>query len=235
MAELNENVQNHEIEKDYFKKIGAYGQLIVISGPGGVGKRTLVKEYLKLHPIATKCPTVTTREPREGEVEGDVHFFISNKEFDQLVRTKELVDYTYYKRVGYGTTRHVIDAARAQGKNVILIEDAAGAMRVKAAYPDATLITFLTPTWEELEERIRERVGEDNPEELEDRLQRAQEQILCADQFDYVLVNDTVEKSVRRLGQIIHGNRFSKTMMHEFLNGYIQSELTSDVVDEIKA
>ena len=106
-------------------------------------------------------------------------------------------------------------------------------MRVKAAYPDATLITFLTPTWEELEERIRERAS--NEEELEDRLQRAQEQILCADQFDYVLVNDTVENSVRRLGQIIHGNRYSKNMMKEFVNGYIQSELTFDVVDELKS
>lgn len=226
-------MQNHEIEKDYFKTIGAYGQLIVISGPAGVGKRTLVKEYLKQHPVAIKCPTVTTREPREGEVEGEVHFFISNKEFDQLVRTKELVDYSYYNRVGYGTTKHVINEARAKGRNVILIEDAVGAMRVKAAYPDATLITFLTPTWEELEERIRERAS--NEEELEDRLQRAQEQILCADQFDYVLVNDTVENSVRRLGQIIHGNRYSKNMMKEFVNGYIQSELTFDVVDELKS
>ena len=230
MAEL----QNHEIEKDYFKMIGAYGQLIVISGAVGVGKRTLVKEYLKQHPVATKCPTVTTREPREGEVEGREHFFISNKEFDQLVRSKELVDYSYYNRVGYGTTRHAIDTARAQGKNVILIEDAVGAMRVKAVYPDATLITFLTPTWDELEKRIRERAVNDTPAELEDRLQRAQEQILCADQFDYVLVNDTVEKSVRRLGQIIHGNRYSKAMMKYFVNGYIQSELKSEVADELK-
>ena len=221
-----------EHRMDYLDQIGAYGQLIVISGPAGVGKRTLVREYLKLHPVAVKCPTVTTRAMRPGEEDGREHFFISHKEFDQMIRSRQLVDYTYYNKIGYGSTKHAIETLRSQGRNVILIEDVVGSMRVKAQYSDATLIFFVTPTWEELEERIRLRAK--STEELEDRLIHAQEQILCADQFDYVLVNDTVEKSVRRLGQIIHGNRYAKHMMKKFIDSYVESEIQSHFVDELK-
>ena len=118
---------------------------------------------------------------------------------------------------------------RANGRNVILIEDVLTAIRVKAQYEDATLIFFLTPSWDILEQRIR--VRESDPATLENCFLHAQEEILCADQFDYILVNDTVEKSVRRLGQIIHGNRYAKHMMKSFVDSYVESEIQSRTVE----
>ncbi len=219
-------------DKSYLQQIGAYGQLVVLSGPIGVGKRTIREEYLKLHEHAIKLPTVTTRGPREGEVEGVDHYYVTYEQFDRMIRSHQLVDYDYYNRVGYGTTKKSIEDARAAGRDVLMIEDMVGAMRVKAQYDDAVLIFFLTPTWEELEDRIRARksaVGS-----LEDRLFHAQEQILCADQFDYVVVNDKVENAVRRLYAIIHGNRYSKPMMKDFLESYVKSEIDPIVVNELK-
>ncbi len=221
------------LEKDYFARVGEYGQLIVISGPRSVGKRTLVKEYLKQHPKAIKLPTVTTREKRPEEVEGVEHYFISTYEFDQMIRSHQLIDYTYYNRIGYGTTMESIEKARKEGRNVLLIDDVTEAIHVKLQCPDATLIFIIPPSWDELQERLIAR-HKDNPKLLEESLLDAQEEILCADQFDYVLINDTVEQTVNRMAQIIHGLRYSKNSMKNFCKAYVQSEIKSDFVDEVK-
>lgn len=214
-----------EHRTDYMNQIGAHGQLIVISGPAGVGKKAIVREYLKLHPKAIVLPAFTTRPPRKGETDGKEYYFVSPKEFEHMIRNRKLVDYTHFEGIGYGTSRDEIDRMRAGGRNVILIEDVVNAIRVKAQYEDATLILFLTPSWDILEERIRAR--ESDPAALDQCLLHAQEEILSADQFDYVLVNDTIEKSVRRLGQIIHGNRYAKHMMKNFVDSYLESEIQS--------
>lgn len=219
-------------EKDYFKKVAEVGQLVVICGPDAVGRRTVVRRYLEEHPNAVQCTTVTTREPRENEVDGREHFFISHKEFDQMIRSHQLVDYHYYKRNGYGTPIEPIIEARKAGRNVILMEDVEDAMRVRSRIPDCTLIFLMAPSWDELESRIRERHGS-NPEELSRHILHAQEQILCAGQFDYILINDNTDKTVNRLGQIIHGNRYSRNSMKSFVDSYIASEIRSDVADVI--
>lgn len=219
---------NHE--KEYFKKVAEYGQLVILAGPDAVGRRTVLRQYLAQHPNATQCTTVTTREPRENEVDGREHFFISHKEFDQMIRTHQLIDYHYYKRNGYGTPIKQILDARAAGHNVLLLEDVEDAMRVRSRIPDCTLIFLMSPTWDKLEERIRARHGQD-PEALNAHILHAQEQILCAGQFDYILINDCVEKTVRRLGEIIHGNRYSRNSMKAFVESYIESEIHSDVAD----
>ena len=167
---------------------------------------------------------------REDEEDGEEHYFISQADFDRMIRNGEIIDYSYYNRYGYGTTATAIENARAAGRNVILIENVTGSMRVKARFPDASLIFILPMEWDELQERIEHRF-EGQPERIEDSLHHAKEQILCANQFDYVLVNDTVEKTVRRLGQIIHGNRYAGRNMVYFLDNYIQSEIQSDLVD----
>lgn len=149
-----------------------------------------------------------------------------------MVRSQQLLEYEYYNRNGYGTPRKAVEEQRKQGKNVIVIADVTGAMRIRARCPEATLIFILSPSWDALEARIRERhVG--NDEKIAELLSIAQEEILCAEQYDYILINDSVEKTVRRLGQIIHGNRYSKNSMKTFMQSYIKSEIQSDLVDEI--
>ncbi|MCI6019437.1 MAG: guanylate kinase [Clostridiales bacterium] len=219
-------------EKKYFEKIAERGQLIVISGPSGVGKRTVIAEYMKEHPNAMKCTSVTTREPHPNEVDGKDYHFISHLEFERLIRSQQMLEYAYYNRNGYGTLRKAVEDAREAGRNVILSVDVTGAMKVRALCPDATLIFIMPPTWDELEERIKSRNTE-HPDVIAERLMIAQEEILCAGQYDYILINDTIENTVRRLGQIIHGNRYSKSSMKKFLESYIESELHSELADEV--
>ena len=222
------------MNKEYFNKVAEYGQLIIVSGPSGVGKKTIIKEYLKDHPNAVRCTSVTTRPQRPDEVEGEDYYFISHEEFDQLIRSNQMLEFGYYRRNGYGTIRNAVEQLREQGRNVILDIDVVGAMKVRTICPDATLVFLVPPTWEELEERIHK--SQYIPKaEIAERLEIAKEEILCANQYDYILINDTVEDTVRRLAQIIHGNRYSRSSMKSFLKSYIESEINSDLVDMIRS
>jgi guanylate kinase len=222
------------MQKEYFNKVAEYGQLIVVSGPSGVGKKTVIKEYLKDHPNAIRCTSITTRPQRPDEVEGVDYYFVSHEEFDRLVRSNQMLEWGYYRRNGYGTIRNAVEQLREKGRNVILDIDVIGAMKVRALCPDATLVFLIPPTWEDLETRIHN--SKFIPEnEIIERLDIAKEEVLCAEQYDYILINDTVEDTVRRLAQIIHGNRYSRSSMKSFLKSYIESEIHSELVDMIRS
>lgn len=212
------------MEEKYLKKIAERGQLIVISGPNGVGKRTVLKAYLKDHANAVTATTATTRDPRKGETEGVEHFFLSELEFDRLVRTGQMLHYSFYQNRRYGTAKETVERERDKGHNVIVDVDVVGAMKIRALCPDATLIFMLPPSWAELEERLRERASCEE-EVIQKYLEMAKEEIVCAGQYDYIIINDEVEKAVGRLAQIIHGNRYSKTSMKSFLDSYIEGEI----------
>lgn len=222
------------MQKDYFNKVAEYGQLIVVSGPSGVGKKTIIKEYLKDHPNAIRCTSITTRPQRPDEVDGVDYYFVSHEEFNQLVRSNQMLEFGYYRRNGYGTIRNAVEQLREKGRNVILDIDVVGAMKVRTICPDATLVFLIPPTWEELESRIHNSkfIPED---EIAERLEIAKEEVLCAEQYDYILINDTIEDTVRRLAQIIHGNRYSRSSMNSFLKSYIESEIKSELVDMIRS
>ena len=222
------------MQKEYFNKVAEYGQLIVISGPSGVGKKTIIKEYLKDHPNAVRCTSITTRPQRPDEVEGVDYYFVSHNEFDRLVRSNQMLEWGYYRRNGYGTIRNAVEQLREKGRNVILDIDVIGAMKVRALCPDATLVFLIPPTWDDLEARIHN--SKYIPEsEIVERLEIAKEEVLCAEQYDYILINDTVEDTVRRLAQIIHGNRYSRSSMKSFLKSYIESEIKSEFVDVVRS
>ena len=221
-------------QNKYFDKIAEYGQLVVVSGPAGTGKQTVISQYLKEHPNACTCVSATTREPREGEVDGKDYYFVSYIEFERMIRTGQMLEYSYINKNGYGTPKNAVEKLRRAGRNVILDVDVVGATKIRTLCPDATLIFIMPPSWEELERRLRSDSTK-TEEKIRSELETAQEEVLCAGQYDYILINDTVEKTVRRLGQIIHGNRYSRNSMRTFLESYIESELTpqSDLADEI--
>ena len=222
------------MQKEYFNKVAEYGQLIVISGPSGVGKRSIIKKYLEDHPNAVRCTSVTTRAQGPHEVDGVDYYFVSHEEFDSLIRSHQMLEWGYYRRNGYGTIRNAVEQLREKGHNVILDLDVVGAMKVRTICPDATLVFLIPPTWEDLEYRINKSkyIPKD---EIPDRLEIAKEEVLCADQYDYILINDTVEDTVRRLAQIIHGHRYSRSSMKGFLTSYIESEINSELVDMIRS
>ena len=189
---------------------------------------------MKDHLNAVRCTSITTRDQRPDEVDGVDYYFVSHEEFDQLVRSNQMLEWGYYRRNGYGTIRNAVEQLREKGRNVILDIDVVGAMKVRTICPDVTLVFLVPPTWEELENRIHN--SKFIPEaEIEERLEIAKEEILCAEQYDYILINDTVEATVRRLAQIIHGNRYSRNSMKSFLKSYIESEIQSELVDMIRS
>ena len=225
---------DRNMQKDYFGKITERGQLIVVSGPSGVGKKTIIKEYLKDHPETVRCISITTRHQRPDEVEGVDYYFVSHEKFDQLVRSNQMLEFGYYRRNGYGTIRNAVEQLREQGKNVILDLDVVGAMKVRTICPDATLVFLIPPTWEDLDARIHNSkfIPED---EIAERLEIAKEEVLCAEQYDYILINDTIEDTVRCMAEIIHGNRYSSNNMKRFLKSYVESEIQSELVDMIRS
>ena len=173
-----ERKEETAMKKEYLDKIAEYGQLIVVSGPSGVGNKT--------------------------------------------------VEYTYVNGNAYGTTKKSVEEARARGKNVILDVDTIGAMKIRALCPDATLIYILPPSWDELKSRLSS-TGIYTEEEVNALMEIAEEEISCANSYDYILVNDTISNTLSRFAQIIHSNRYSRNCMKEFLDSYIDGEVKPHV------
>ncbi len=212
------------IKKEYFDKIAEHGQLIVISGPVGTGKEGVIKQYLEEHPNACVCTQATTRDPRDGEEDGKDFFFLSLIEFERMIRTGQMLEYSYIDKKAYGTTKKTVDLARSQGRNVILDADVVSAMRVKAICPDAILIFVLPPSWQELEDSLT-KCGRYDEDKINELMDMAEEDIACANLYDYIIINEKPEKAVSRLAQIVHGHRYSKANMAGFLDSYIKGEI----------
>ena len=171
------------------------GKLIVLTGPSGVGKGTLLRSLLQRHPELYLSISATTRTPRLGEVEGKQYYFVSREKFEQMVTTGELLEWAEFAGNCYGTPRAPVEAAIRQGKWVILEIELQGARQIRQTFPEALRIFILPPSLPELEYRIRNR-GQDTEEAISRRLKRAQEEIDAANEFDIQIVNDDFEKAL---------------------------------------
>ncbi len=193
------------------------GQLIVVSGPSGVGKGTVLKEYLNSRDGITYSVSATTRQPRPGEENGIHYYFLSREEFERTAAEGGMLEYASYNGNYYGTPKAPVEQQRNQGNDVVLEIEVQGALQVKKSCPDALLIFVAPPSFEELKNRLTGRQTED-AKTVENRLNIARQELMCAGEYDYIIVNDTVEQAVRRLGQIISANRYNKNNMKEFLD-----------------
>ncbi|NNU82525.1 guanylate kinase [Geobacillus sp. BMUD] len=179
------------------------GLLIVMSGPSGVGKGTVRKALFSQPDINLHYSvSVTTRKPREGEVEGVDYFFRTREQFEQMIRENKLLEWAEYVGNYYGTPIDYVEKTLAEGKDVFLEIEVQGAMKVRRAFPEALFIFLAPPSLKELEKRIMGR-GTESKELIENRLRAAKEELEMMDEYDYVVENDEVELACERIKAIV--------------------------------
>lgn len=175
-----------------------HAQLIVLVGPSGVGKGTILRQLNNLITNLWVSVSVTTRTPRPGETNGVDYEFISNEEFDALLATNELLEWAQYASARYATPKAPIDLHIADGKVVVLEIELAGARQVKAAAPQARFVLIAPPSVDELAKRLARRATED-PTAQAERLAQGVKELAAKDEFDAVIVNDDVDQAAAEL------------------------------------
>ena len=181
------------------------GKLIVLTGPSGVGKGTLLQFLLKRHPELYFSISVTTRQPRPGEIDGQHYYFVNRDKFEQMVAAGELLEWAEFAGNYYGTPRLAVERQIEQGRSVILEIEVVGARKIHSTFPAALRIFILPPSLAELEQRIRGR-GQDSEEAIARRLNRAEAEIDAADEFDVQIVNDDMEEALQKIEAAIFIN-----------------------------
>ena len=178
------------------------GKLFVISGSSGVGKGTVIKEFLKKNSQFKLSVSCTTRKPRDGEQHGINYFFITKEDFLSKVENGEFLEWAEFSGNMYGTQREYVETKLSEGKNLILEIDTQGALNVKKLMPESTLIFILPPSFEELESRLRGRHTE-TEEAIQKRLNSTRLEMENSKLFDYQIINDSIENAVLALEKVM--------------------------------
>ncbi len=191
------------------------GKLIVISGFSGAGKGTVVKKLVEKYDYSLSI-SATTRQPREGEVDGKDYYFKSEAEFRSLIDYNGLIEWAQYVDNFYGTPRKFVEEEMAAGKNVILEIEVQGAMNVKSQYPNAILIFITTKDVPTLRERLTNR-GTETQDVINKRLARAAEEATSMESYEFIVVNDDLDTCVDAVNSIVVSESCKKENVTEFL------------------
>ena len=178
------------------------GVFIVISGPSGVGKNT-VADILIERGYGIYSVSMTTRKRREKEVDGKDYFFVDTKEFEDNIEKGNFLEYAKYNDNYYGTLKSYVFDNINNGTNVIAVVDIQGGVNIERIFPEAVLIFIMPPSFEELEHRLRNR-NTDSEEDIFKRLEIAKREIDFKDNYDYVVVNNTIDDTVKEIVDIIN-------------------------------
>ncbi len=176
-------------------------KLIVVSGPSGVGKGTIVKTLVQRREDVVESVSCTTRAPREGEVHGREYFFLTKEEFSRRIQEDDFLEYDEHFGNFYGTPKSFVRET-LQRKHVVLEIDVVGALNAKKVFPESVLVMITPPSIEELKRRLIGR-GTETEEQVEKRLERLSYELSKKDAYDYVIVNDELEGAIARLSEII--------------------------------
>ena len=194
------------------------GKSFIITGPSGVGKSTVLKEFMQRRDNLYFSVSATTRDPRPGEENGVHYHFLDKETFREWIAKDEFLEYAEYVGNFYGTPKKYVDAAMEEGKDVILDIEVQGANQVVGKRPDTVRIFIAPPSWAELEHRLTSR-GTDTPEKIQKRLLRAQVEFQTAHTYDYFVINDTVENAVREIEAIMTAEHCKPKDRMEIITG----------------
>ncbi|OPZ92642.1 MAG: Guanylate kinase [Firmicutes bacterium ADurb.Bin419] len=178
------------------------GLLVVVSGPSGTGKGTLLSNLKEKENNIRFSVSATTRNPRNGEVDGINYFFKTHEEFDTMIKNNELVEWVKYCDNYYGTPKKCIEDTIKSGYDCLLEIEVEGALNIKKIYPDCVSIFILPPSFKELRRRIEGR-GTEQQEVIDKRMDKAIKEMHYVDKYDYVVVNDKIEEAVQSVTSII--------------------------------
>lgn len=177
--------------------------LMAVSGPSGVGKGTMVKTLLKRRADVVESVSCTTRAPREGEIHGKHYFFLSKEEFERRIQEDDFLEYDEHFGNYYGTPKSFV-REMLKTKSVIMEIDVVGALNAKKSFPECVLVMVVPPSVEELKRRLSGR-GSETAAQIENRLARMEYELSHKDEYDYIIVNDDLEKAIADLSRIIDG------------------------------
>ena len=179
-----------------------YKKLIIITGPSGVGKGTVIKQILDINKNIWLSISATTREPREGEKEGLNYFFLSKEKFKQMIDKNLFLEWAQFAGNYYGTPLSSVKKKINEGFSVLLEIEVEGAKQIREKFPDSLSIFLLPPNKSELERRIRKR-GTENEESINKRLSRANYEISATNEFDFAITNDYVDETAKKIIKLI--------------------------------
>ena len=185
---------------------GRAGFPVVVSGPSGVGKTTICRRLLAEDPLTAYSVSVTTRPPRGDEEDGRHYEFVPDVDFDELVASGQLAEWALVHGHRYGTRKRVIEELTADGLDVVMDVDIQGGMSIKSIYPQGVLVFILPPSYEVLEERLRGRATDDEGV-IETRLRNALEELTWVSRYDYVVVNENLDRAVDQVRTIVGAER----------------------------
>ena len=201
------------------------GLLIVMSGFSGAGKGTLMKRLMADYDDFAFSVSMTTRAPREGEVNGREYFFVTKEEFEKTIEEDGLVEYAQYVGNYYGTPKAYVNEQLKKGKNVILDIEVQGAMQIKEKFPDALMVFVIPPSIEVLLQRLRAR-GTESEEVIARRITQAKTECTYMDRYEYIVINDDLDTAVREMYAMITSAKYTVSRRREFI---------ANIIDELKS
>lgn len=197
------------------------GLLLVVSGPSGCGKGTVLKEVMKKQNLYYSI-SMTTRQPREGEVDGVQYHFVSKEQFETLIAQNGVLEHAEYCGNYYGTPREAVETMRNEGKDVILEIEVVGAAQVRENCSDAVSIFIAPPSIAELKRRLYGR-GTESEETIQERIAQIDRELPCAVHYDYLVINDEVEAAAEEILQIIAAERIRHRNKEEKVKEVLES------------